>query len=52
MPNKKSSPPQEGAFACLQLLREGHNRGSHIHTDQAPDAAAYLPGVLEEGAEQ
>lgn len=51
MPNKKSSP-QEGASACLQLLREGHNRGSHIYTNQTPDAAAYLSGVLEEGAEQ
>lgn len=52
MPNKKSSPHQEGTTAYLQLLWEGHNRGSHIHTYKAPDAAAYLSGMLEEGTGQ
>ena len=52
MQNKKSSPPKEGTTIYLQLLWEGHNRGSYIHTDQAPDTAAYLSGMLEEGAGQ
>lgn len=52
MPNKKSSPHKEGTTIYLQLLWEGHNRGSHIHADQATDAAVYLPAVLEEGTEQ